>query len=301
MMGSDILSCKVCTSWKELLLTVSLLICWLLSTTDQLTIESVPPIAVEGENVLLFVHDLPENVQALSWYTGGKPLKRFEITRHVIATNSSVMGPAHSGRETILNNGSLLIKSVTRKDSGYYTLQIRDTTSRRKITRAEFFVQGPVLDFKKHLTRSQIKTEFVPSWIEENDSILLLVYNLPENLQGFVWHKGVFPLDRFKIASHSFLTNSTMLGRSYYDRLTVCNDGSLLLSKVTMEDSGLYSLRTIPVDQISQSAILYLQVNKRRRWASGNPRPASQRRMSKNQLQKLDMCFSSSYITIYYN
>ncbi|XP_021045014.1 carcinoembryonic antigen-related cell adhesion molecule 3-like isoform X2 [Mus pahari] len=261
MMDSDVLSCKDCTSRQGLLLTVSLLTCWLLPTTAQISIESVPPIAVEGDNVLLLVQNLPEDVQSLSWYTGGKPLKRFEIARHVIATNSSVPGPAHSGRQTVLNSGSLLIKSVTRKDLGYYTLQILDTTSRREITRAEFFVQSPILGFRKHPTASQLKIEFVPPRIEENYDILLLVYNLPENLQGFVWHKGVFPLDHLKIASHSFLTNSTMLGRTYYDRLTVCNDGSLLLSNVSQEDTGLYSLRTIPVDLISESATGYLKVN----------------------------------------
>ena len=123
-------------------LLVSLLTCLLLPATAKLTIESVPPIAVEGENVLMFVQNLPENVQALSWYTGGNPLKRFEIARHVIASNSTEVGPAHSGRETVLPNGSLLIKSVTRKDSGYYTLQILDTTSQSEIMRAEFFVQS---------------------------------------------------------------------------------------------------------------------------------------------------------------
>ena len=102
----------------------------------------MPPIAVEGENVLLFVHNLPENVQTLSWYTGVKPLKNCEIASHVTATNSTVVGPAHSGREIVLKNGSLLIKSTTRKDSGYYTLQILDTTSRPELIRAEFFVHS---------------------------------------------------------------------------------------------------------------------------------------------------------------
>ncbi|XP_021010094.1 carcinoembryonic antigen-related cell adhesion molecule 3-like [Mus caroli] len=301
MMNSDALSCKDCTSWQGLLLTVSILTCWLLPTTAQITIESVPPIAVEGDNVLLFVQNLPENVQTLSWYRGGKLLKMFEIARHVIATNSSVMGPAHSGRETVLNNGSLMIKNVTRKVSGYYTLQILDTTSRREITRAEFFVQSPILGFRKRPTSSQLKIEFVPSRIEENDDILMLVYNLPENLQGFVWHKGVLPVDHFKIASHSFLTNSTMMGHTYLDRLTVCSDGSLVLSKVSQEDTGLYSLRTIPVGLISESAIVYLKVNKHGRQASGNQQPPHQQRMSKKQIQKLDMCFSSVSVTIYYN
>ena len=101
----------------------------------------------------------------------------------------------------------------------------------------------------------------MPPRIEENDDVLLLVYNLPENLQGFVWHKGVFPVDHFKIASHSFLTNSTTLGYAYYDRVKVRNDGSLLLFNVKKKDAGLYTLRTVSVDLISEWAIIDLQVN----------------------------------------
>ncbi|XP_034341383.1 pregnancy-specific glycoprotein 22-like [Arvicanthis niloticus] len=300
MMDSVALSSKDCISWQGLMLTVSLLTCWLLSTTAQLTIESVPPIAIEGENVLVFVQNLPKNVKALSWYRGAKALKTFEIARHDIATNSSVVGPANSHRETVLNSGSLLIKSVTRKDSGYYTLQILHTTSKPEIMRAEFFVQSPLLGNKNHLTPSQLTIELVQPRVEENDNIILLVHNLPEKLQGFVWHKGVFPLDHFKIASHSFLTNSTLMEHAMLDRLTICNDGSLLLSNVTQKDTGIYTLRTIPVDLKSECAILDLQVNKRGRQASDNQRPASTQQMSKNQRQKVDMCFSYSQ-TIYYN
>ncbi|XP_052028124.1 carcinoembryonic antigen-related cell adhesion molecule 3-like [Apodemus sylvaticus] len=300
MMDSVALYCKDWTSWQGLMLTVSLLACWMLPATAQFTIESVPPIAVEGENVLVLVQNLPEKVQALSWYAGGKPLQRFEIARHVIATNSTVVGPAHSGRETVLPNGSLLIKSVTRKDSGYYTLQMLDTTSRREIMRAEFFVQSPNLGYKKHRTPSQLTIELVPPRVDEKSSMIVLVYNLPEKLQGFVWHRGVLPLDRFKIASHSFLTNSTMLESSYNDRLTVCEDASLLLSNVTHKDTGLYTLRTIPVDLKSECAIFNLQVHKPRRRASDSQRPTRHQRLSKKQREKLDMCFSSSD-TVYYN
>ena len=102
----------------------------------------MPPIAVEGEHVLLFVDNLPKNVKAFSWYTGVTALKSCEIASHTIATNFTVVGLAHGGRETVFNNGSLLIKSVTRKDSGHYTLQMRDATLRPEIMHAEFFVHS---------------------------------------------------------------------------------------------------------------------------------------------------------------
>ncbi|XP_021045286.1 carcinoembryonic antigen-related cell adhesion molecule 3-like [Mus pahari] len=261
MMDSVAHSCKDSTSWQGLLFTVSLLTCWLHPTTSQLTIKSVPPIAVEGENVLLFVHNLPKNVKAFSWYSGVAPFKCCEIASHMIATNFTVMGLAHSGRETVLNNGSLLIKSVTRKDSGYYTLRTLDSTSRPEIIRAEFFVHRPLLGYKKHRTPSQLTIRLVPLRVEENINIFLWVFNLSEKLQAFAWHKGVLPLEHLKIASHSFLTNSTTLGYAYSDRVKVRNDGSLLLFNVKKKDTGLYTLRTISVDLISEWAIIDLQVN----------------------------------------
>ncbi|XP_021010008.1 carcinoembryonic antigen-related cell adhesion molecule 3-like isoform X2 [Mus caroli] len=262
MMDSVALSCKVCTSWQGLLLTVSLLTCWLIPTTSQLTIKSVPPIAVEGENILLFVHNLPKNVKVFSWFTGARVLKSCEIATHVIAVNATVIGFSHSGRETLFKNGSLLIKSVTSKDSGYYTLRIIDATSRPEIIRTEFFVHSPLLGYKKHLTPSRLTIALVPPRVEENINIILWVFHMPKNLQAFAWHKGVLPLDHLKIASHSFLTNSTMLGHAYYDRLTVRNDGSLLLLNVTKNDTGLYTLRTISVDLKLEWAIIDVQVNK---------------------------------------
>ncbi|XP_031240056.1 carcinoembryonic antigen-related cell adhesion molecule 3-like [Mastomys coucha] len=260
MMDSVSLSCKDLTSWQGLLLTVSLLTCWLLPTTSKLTIKSMPPIAVEGENVLLFVHNLPKNVKAFSWYTGPAPFKCCEIASHVIATNFTVVGLAHSGRETVLNNGSLLIKSVTRKDSGYYTLRTLDSTSRPEIIHTEFFVHSPLLGYKTHLTPSQLKIRLVPLMVEENNNILLWVNNLPQKLQGFAWHKGVLPLDHLKVASHSFLTNSTMRGYAYNEKVIIRNDGSLLLLNVKKKDAGLYTLRTLSMDLLSEWAIIDLQV-----------------------------------------
>ncbi|XP_034341061.1 cell adhesion molecule CEACAM10-like [Arvicanthis niloticus] len=299
MMDSVVVSCKDYTSWQGILLTVSLLTCWLLPTTTQLIIESVPLIVVEGENVLLLVHNLPKKVKSFSWYIRDKLLKSFEIVRHMIATNSSVVGLAHSGRETVLNNGSLLIKSVTRKDSGYYTLEILDSASRLEIIHAEFFVHSPLLGYKKHLAPSQLKIELLPFRVEENDNILLLVFNMPKKPHGFAWHKGVLPLEHFKLASHSFLTNSTMLGHTYYKRVIVCNDGALVLLNVTQKDTGLYTLRTISVNLKIEWVILGLQEHKPGSQDSHNQRPTSKPwTSSKSRRRRADMCFSSS-VTIY--
>lgn len=103
-------------------LLASLLTCCLL-TTAQVTIESVPFNVVEGENVLLLVDNLPENLLALAWYRGLR-----KIIVYTLNTKESVMGPINSGRETVSSNGSLWIHNVTQKDTGFYTLR---TVNRR--------------------------------------------------------------------------------------------------------------------------------------------------------------------------
>lgn len=96
-------------------------------STTHLNIESVPPRIAEGESVLLLVHNLPKNLMSLFWYKGVIAEKKFELTQHIIATSSSMPGPAHSGRETVYSNGSLLLHKFTQNDTGFYTLRTMST------------------------------------------------------------------------------------------------------------------------------------------------------------------------------
>lgn len=41
-----------------------------------------------------------------------------------LPNNLSSPGPAHSGRETIFQNGSLLLERANLKDTGFYTVRI---------------------------------------------------------------------------------------------------------------------------------------------------------------------------------
>jgi hypothetical protein len=93
----------------------------------QLRINPVPPHAAEGERVLLQVHNLPEDVQTFLWYKGVYSTQSFKITEYSIVTESLINGYAHSGREILFINGSLLLQDVTEKDSGFYTLVTIDS------------------------------------------------------------------------------------------------------------------------------------------------------------------------------
>lgn len=56
-------------------LLASFLTFWHLSTTDHVTIESLPSQVAEGENVLFLVQNLPENLTAFAWFKGLRCMK----------------------------------------------------------------------------------------------------------------------------------------------------------------------------------------------------------------------------------
>uniref|UniRef100_A0A7N5KF51 Ig-like domain-containing protein n=1 Tax=Ailuropoda melanoleuca TaxID=9646 RepID=A0A7N5KF51_AILME len=92
---------------------VSLLTFWNPPTTAQVIVESVPPNAAKGKDVLL----------------GATVMSSHQIISYVVDTQVTTPGPAHSGRETIYPNGSLLFQRVTLNDTGNYTLQIVRTNA----------------------------------------------------------------------------------------------------------------------------------------------------------------------------
>ncbi|XP_024207615.2 pregnancy-specific beta-1-glycoprotein 5 isoform X2 [Pan troglodytes] len=121
------LSAPPCTqriTWKGLLLTASLLNFWNLPTTAQVTIEALPPKVSEGKDVLLLVHNLPQNLAGYIWYKGQLMDLYHYITSYVVDGQINIYGPAYTGRETVYSNASLLIQNVTREDAGSYTLHI---------------------------------------------------------------------------------------------------------------------------------------------------------------------------------
>ncbi|XP_075849253.1 cell adhesion molecule CEACAM4-like isoform X2 [Microcebus murinus] len=127
--------CRGRVPWQGLLLTVSLLTFWNPPATAQLSVESVPLNAVEGKDVLLLVHNLPQDAFSYVWYKGDKADIHYGIVEYITVTQESIMGPAYSGRETIYPNGSLLFQHVTLKDTGYYTLQlIRENFDNEAVT-----------------------------------------------------------------------------------------------------------------------------------------------------------------------
>ncbi|XP_031241322.1 pregnancy-specific glycoprotein 22-like isoform X5 [Mastomys coucha] len=261
MEASSVLPYKGCTPWQGLLVTASLFTCLLLPTTAQVTIESVPPHVVEGENVLFLVHNLPENLIALVW------LRRLGKMNHAIGlyamnTKISVMGPMNSGRETVSSNGSLWIRNVTQKDTGFYILQ---TINRRgeivSRTPMYLYVYSSLLTCRPPPTSFQLTIESVPLTVAEGASVILLVHNLPEKLLVLFWYKGVLVSNDLEVGRHITAKNSSVPGPAHSGRETVYSNGSLLLQNVTRNDTGFYTLRTLSRHRKIELAHVQLQVD----------------------------------------
>ncbi|XP_040590174.1 pregnancy-specific glycoprotein 22-like [Mesocricetus auratus] len=261
MAMSSVPLCNGCTSWQGLLFTVSLLICWHLSTTAHVTIESVPPHVVEGDNVLFLVHNLPDNVLELAWAKGVNTMN-LGIGTYKRNKNLCVPGIANSGRESVYSNGTLLLRNVTKKDTGFYTLRafsrramIESTTTIYLHVHTVFWTCG------RHDTSTQPSIESVSPCVSEGGSVFLRVHNPPENIVGFVWFKWMTALKKLELARYIIDRKSTLWGPAYSGRETLYSDGSLLLHGVTQKDSGLYTLQIVRTDTKREEAKVQLQVD----------------------------------------
>ncbi|XP_011942360.1 PREDICTED: pregnancy-specific beta-1-glycoprotein 5-like isoform X2 [Cercocebus atys] len=135
--------CTLHITWKKLLLTASLLIFWNPPTTAQVRIEAQPTKVSEGNDVLLLVHNLPQNLTGYIWYKGQKTDLHLYVTSYVKDTETVIAGPAYSGRETVYSNASLLIQNVTQKDTGSYTIQITKRGDRTEGETGHFTLYRP--------------------------------------------------------------------------------------------------------------------------------------------------------------
>lgn len=87
--------------------SASLLTIWNIPTSAKPTIESVPPAVLEGKNVLLLAHNLPDNLLAYHWFKGKRPIDNDLIIMYELKSQETKQGTLYSGRETLYPNGSI--------------------------------------------------------------------------------------------------------------------------------------------------------------------------------------------------
>ncbi|XP_075392750.1 cell adhesion molecule CEACAM6-like [Tenrec ecaudatus] len=229
---SLILTVEVCISWKGALLTVSLLLSWGLPTTAQLTLESVPRAAAEGQGVLLRNPSRAEAVVYM-WYKGFIVIQNNHIGTFAVSYGTVTEGPAHTGRETIYPNGSLLLQNATLADTGTYSLQIMKTDGVPEP------LTGQILVFRKLPKPSSKSSSSHP--IEDQGSVTLLCEPETQNTtsQWLIHNQSLPDNSRLELS----LGNRTLTGHT-----------------VARNESGLRECRTRNPVSSSHSDPSFLQV-----------------------------------------
>ncbi|XP_012589115.1 PREDICTED: carcinoembryonic antigen-related cell adhesion molecule 1 isoform X2 [Condylura cristata] len=206
--------------WTGILLAASLLAFWIPPGAAQLTIEPEPVNAIEGGNVTLHVRGLLKEVGIFKWYKGGKVDGETLIMSYKVGSPADGTGPAHSGRETINSNGSLLVWNVTQEDTGPYTLQItyRDFEEREVTGQLRVYPELP----KPYITCNMTCNSDL---VEQQGPVVLTCESESQNTT-YLWS-----------------INSQSLPDS--DRLQLSNDNrTLTLLQVTRNDTGPYVCET---------------------------------------------------------
>ncbi|XP_037019763.2 carcinoembryonic antigen-related cell adhesion molecule 21-like [Artibeus jamaicensis] len=108
--------------WQGLLLVVSLLNFWSQPTTAQVTVVSAD--GLEGHDVTLRICHHAPHAELFLWYRGGNVDIHNNIAYLLVSQGNFVRGP--QGARAIVNgDGSLVLKNVTMRDSGIYTVEIQ--------------------------------------------------------------------------------------------------------------------------------------------------------------------------------
>lgn len=93
-------------------------------------------------------------------------------------------------------------------------------------------------------TTAQVTIELVPPNVFQGENVRLEVHNLPEDFLAFAWYRGVTNMKR-GIAVYAKRKGLNATGPAYSGRQTMYSDGSLLLQRVILKDTGFYTLRVI--------------------------------------------------------
>ncbi|XP_037019760.2 carcinoembryonic antigen-related cell adhesion molecule 21-like [Artibeus jamaicensis] len=108
--------------WQEVLLVVSLLNFWSQPTMAHVRIEWND--ALEQMDAVLRIRDQPRNAKVFLWFRGSNIDIYSNIAYLLVNQGNYIRGPP-GGQAIVNDDGSLVLKNVTMKDTGIYTLMIQ--------------------------------------------------------------------------------------------------------------------------------------------------------------------------------
>ncbi|KAM9039182.1 cell adhesion molecule CEACAM2-like [Sarcophilus harrisii] len=126
---------RAVSPWRGLLITASILSCWIQPTSAQVTVVPNPPYGEVNRNVILDIGGFSGWVLTYTWYRKALADSN-RIARYTVATGEQ--DPAGI-REKVLPNGSLLIPDLTLSDTDDYHVTIVNS-------------QGSIMVGQGHLT-----------------------------------------------------------------------------------------------------------------------------------------------------
>ncbi|XP_037007079.2 carcinoembryonic antigen-related cell adhesion molecule 21-like [Artibeus jamaicensis] len=133
--------------WQGLLLVVSLLAFWSQPTTAEISIVST--YAAEGNDAVLHIRNKLPEIVGIVWYKGKGEDQNNLITFFIAKSSLHLSGPKNKGRQVLTEDGSLLLKKVTKMDAGIYTIVAHFPDSETEIGFGELdvyeYLKGPVL------------------------------------------------------------------------------------------------------------------------------------------------------------
>ena len=163
----------------------------------------MPSLAAEGSDVLLLAHNMTKNPLGYAWFRGDRVENTQLIASYRVDINATANGPAHSGRETIYPNGTLLIQNITQNDTGSYMLlitkndlQTERQTGHLHVLRECFLsdlgVLGEVnsvhtLRTDRPRWRLRLPLHYVPCW---GLNIQCRAHTMETNSKGSEFHSG---------------------------------------------------------------------------------------------------------------
>ncbi|KAM7059465.1 cell adhesion molecule CEACAM21-like isoform 3-T3 [Molossus nigricans] len=142
MVSPSVPTCRGRVPWQGLLLAVLLLTFWSPPASAQLSIISAN--AAEGEDVLLRIYNTPPEVLGFMWFRGGQALFYRYIAFYSTTLKEIGRGPEFTGRETINDKGSMVIRNATMRDTGTYTVLAFLSDSKKEVGFGRLNVYQPV-------------------------------------------------------------------------------------------------------------------------------------------------------------